>query len=291
MNTQNPIIENCPVCNSSQSSSFLEHSDIALVRCESCRLVWWKSSPSRVSIKQYFQDEYITNENRLTEKFIDYRAQALSRIAFHVKRQVDKTDPELLDLGTASGSFLQHLSKHGITSVTGVEPSSYAAESVRRRLGVPVLDGFIEDQSLNNDSFDVVTCLDTLCLVAEPHIDVAEISRVLKPNGHCFIELPGFHYRMIKGTGLIGRFLYPDKPGIQLGVHTLYFSKQSLKQLFEMHDLTMVGAIPIGGPLYGSSITRWIKRCGFAALAGAYRLLGGKLEIAPKVLYEFRKSS
>lgn len=290
MNKQNPIFENCPVCNSGESSPFLEHDDISLKRCNSCQVVWWECPPSRASIKQYFQDEYITNENRLTEKFIDYRAQALSLIASHVKKQVGKTDPALLDLGTASGSFLQQISELGITRVTGVEPSSYAAESVRRRLGVRVLDGFIEDQAFDNESFDIVTCLDTLCLVSEPHIDVAEIARVLKPDGHCFIELPGFHYRMIKGTGYIGRFLYPDKPGIQLGVHTLYFNKPSLKQLFKMHELEMAGAIPVGGPVYGSSVTRLIKRCGFAVLAGAYRLLGGKLEVAPKVLYEFRKA-
>lgn len=289
MTTDNQTLTDCPVCCSHASERYFERHHVTLERCLDCQVVWWNAPPSRATTKAYFQNEYITDEERLTEKFIDYRSDALNKIAQHVKQSAGSPLVRLLDIGTASGSFLNIIKTLGVTDVMGVEPSTYAAQSVRDRLGLTVYSGFIEDQTFENESFDIVTCLDTLCLVSEPHTDVTEMSRVLKPGGHCFIELPGFTYRMLKGKGPLGQLIYGDKTGIQLGVHTLYFQRKSLARLFEQHGFSLVKSLPIGGPIYGSGVRQFIKHRFFAALGLAYHAVGGSVEISPKVLYHFRK--
>ena len=290
MNNTIKTLNCCPVCDSSQSKIYLTHDSLTLRQCFDCELVWWTTPPTREDIKAYFRDEYITDESRLNTKFIDYRAQAIEKIATRVIQVANPTATRLLDVGTASGSFLAAIYNKGVSDVTGVEPSSFAAESVRQRLGFPVHSGFIEDQQLATASFDIVTCLDTLCLVTEPHVDVGEMARVLKPGGSCFIELPGYAYRMAKGNGILGRLLYGKKLGIQLGVHTLYFRRKSLQTLFNQHGLTLQGTMPVPGPFYGTASSKLLKRAGFSMLETLYTLTAGRLEIAPKILYEFRKT-
>lgn len=282
-------LSSCPVCRSNQSSLYLAYDSINLRQCADCKLVWWTTPPERQAIKLYFQNEYITDEQRLTVKFIDYRADAIAMIATKIAQAVNAHSSRLLDVGTASGSFLEAIHSHGFQDISGVEPSSFAAESVRERLGFKVHAGFIEDQHFEDESFNLVTCLDTLCLVSEPQVDVSEFARILAPGGRCFIELPGFNYRMLKGTGFIGRLLYGKKPGIQLGVHTLYFRRQSLTRLFEQHGLKLHQTTPIPGPIYGAPLSSAIKRLLFSLIGKGYTLSRGHLNLAPKILYEFRK--
>jgi len=283
---------NCPVCHNDRSKVHLEAAGHVLLQCASCDLVWLRNAPTRAQSKAWFEHEFVNDNAFLVEKYIDYRLRAIQRIAAVVSASIVGAGPQrLLDVGTASGSFVEVMGRVPGVAVEGLEPSLFAADATSKRLGVRVHTGFIEDQSFPEGSFDIVTCLDTLCLVSDPHVDVAGFARLLKPGGRCFIELPGFHYRFIKGSGWVGRALYGGKLGLQLGLHTLYFRRGNLVRLFEGHGLRIRSATPIEGPMYGSRFKQGAQRIGFALLDKLYRASARQLELAPKILYEFEKSA
>ena len=280
----------CPVCRAARSRPYLEAGEHRLLLCADCALVWWPDAPSRADSKAWFEHEFVNDEAFLVEKYIDYRAPAIAAIAARVRAALAPAgDVRLLDVGTASGSFVEAMAADPRVRAEGLEPSAFAARATAERLGVPIRTGFIEDQRFEDGAFDVVTCLDTLCLVSDPHVDVGEFARALAPGGSCFVELPGFGYRFAKGSGIVGRALYGRRLGLQLGLHTLYFRRRSLAWLFAMHGLALREVHPIDGPLYGTGARRLASRVGFGALKALFGASGGRLDVAPKVLYRFEK--
>ena len=64
----------------------------------------------------------------------------------------------------------------------------------------PDLVGDIHDLPLPDNSVDAIICMSVLEHVEEPHRAVAEMHRVLKPGGFCYIDVPFlFFYHPLEG--------------------------------------------------------------------------------------------
>jgi ubiquinone/menaquinone biosynthesis C-methylase UbiE len=93
----------------------------------------------------------------------------------------------VLEIGAGTGLNLAHYPEH-LTSLTLTEPSAAMAAHLRGRakaLGRPVeiVDAGAEALPFDDDSFDTVVGTLVLCTVDDLAATIAEIKRVLKPDG------------------------------------------------------------------------------------------------------------
>lgn len=92
----------------------------------------------------------------------------------------------------AGGSFLKFLEDLGFETF-GVEISTDACSFAKKRYGLNVFNGTIEEANFKSNSFDAVTCFDVLEHVEHPFSTLKEIHRVLKDNGILLLVVPNFN--------------------------------------------------------------------------------------------------
>ncbi len=103
------------------------------------------------------------------------------------QRYVSEARGDVLEIGIGSGLNLSHYSD-AVRSVTGVDPAAELTSKARERaeqvnMPVEVLGLSGESLPLEDNSVDSVVCTWTLCSIPNPYRAVAEMRRVLKPQG------------------------------------------------------------------------------------------------------------
>ena len=88
-----------------------------------------------------------------------------------------------LEIGVGTGRFATLL---GIK--IGVEPAKKMAEMARKR-GIDVLEARAEALPFDDESFDFVLIVTTICFLENPLQALEEIKRILKPGGHIVIGI------------------------------------------------------------------------------------------------------
>lgn len=98
---------------------------------------------------------------------------------------------DVLEVGLAAGDTMNRLAKydHTVTSFTGIDISPGMVEQSRRaaeELSLPVALHVVDAEDLSryaDDSFDTVTASLVLCTIPDVPKALAEIARVLRPDG------------------------------------------------------------------------------------------------------------
>ena len=199
----------------------------------------------------------------------------------------------LLDVGCGYGYFLEMASEKG-WQVAGVEIARDAAEAAGRSVGKQnVHHGTLASAGFANHSFDAVTLWDVLVFAPEPHKDLDETFRVLKPGG-----ILGLRVRNITFQRWLHRLYFPLQPILStFGVRNPYvfhprnFSRKALWRLLDRigYANIQIGNSPLtrGNP-YGTA--RWegavgrIKQLMQALANVVYRLSGGRWTVGPSLL-------
>jgi SAM-dependent methyltransferase len=103
-------------------------------------------------------------------------------------RLLANTRGSVLELGAGTGLNLPLYPREGIERLVVTEPEPNMADRLERRaatLGreVEVLRAPVESLPFEEDSFDTVVATMVLCTVGDPERSLAEIRRVLRPDG------------------------------------------------------------------------------------------------------------
>jgi SAM-dependent methyltransferase len=97
----------------------------------------------------------------------------------------------VLDVGCGRGVLLQEFRRRG-WEVQGTELSESAASYARQTLTIPVEIGDLETIGFPPNYFDAITLWHVLEHVADPRALLAEIRRILKPDGVLLVAVPNF---------------------------------------------------------------------------------------------------
>ena len=97
---------------------------------------------------------------------------------------------EVLDAGCGSGRELQDLAAYGNVHGIELDPDA-AAYAASRGLG-EVQVGRVEELPWEDDSFDLITCLDVLEHVPDDRGALIELRRVSKPRGWLLATVPAY---------------------------------------------------------------------------------------------------
>ena len=133
----------------------------------------------------FYQDRivpYLVHVSMRQEALVAYRQRVVSGAAGRI-----------LEIGIGSGLNLRHYDEK-VQDVIGLDPSgkllSMAADAARRKeLSVELVNGSAEAIPLEDSTIDTVLTSWTLCTIPNVGRALAEMHRVLKPDGHLlFVE-------------------------------------------------------------------------------------------------------
>ncbi len=225
----------CPVCLNPVTAPALVGTDFlfestsktfTLYSCEACRCLFLHPMPDSREIERFYPADYWWNARRsggLKKLESVYRKLALrDHIAFITRAAGDRS-VDVLDVGCGSGTLLGLLKQRGFR-VTGLDFSAEAAAIAKAENGVDVAVGSLEEAHFPAESFDVVTLFHVMEHVTTPRQVLAEVSRVLKPNGVAILQVPNIESWQFK---IFGARWY----GLDIPRHVIDYSRNSMLKL------------------------------------------------------------
>jgi len=134
-----------------------------------------------------------------------------------------------LELGGAHGGFVAMLRWAGYDA-SGLELSPWVVEFARQTFGVPMCQGPVEDQNIEQGSLDVIALMDVLEHLQDPVDTMKRCAVLLKPDGLFLIQTPccrddGTYDEMAARNDPFLNMLIPEE-------HLFLFSKKSIVTFF-----------------------------------------------------------
>lgn len=231
----------CPWCGSNKAQinlwlkdEFLTKKDFHICECLNCGLLYTMPRPSKEKIGAYYKsDEYYSHQEN-KKGFVPRLYEAIKKINLKHKFHLASRDlpvGKLLDIGCGVGDFL-HVAENKGWQCTGVEPSEEAREIARQRIKGDLL--YSEDLNhLPDQSFDLITMWHVLEHVDDLKWQVAQLQRLIKPNGRIVIAVP--NYRSYDGRFYNAYWAAYDVPR-----HLNHFNKTVITKIFKTSGLSLV---------------------------------------------------
>lgn len=162
------------------------------MRCSSCRLEFLSPQPTWEEIQNIYSAEYYASwdmkdgENQMTAR--------LKRLTFARRlaefRKFVQSGP-ILDIGTATGFFLEEVLLDRNFEPYGVEVSPYAGSIAQQKFGAGRIHiGTLETAPFQPGFFSAVAMSDLLEHVLDPRDTLRCVNRLTKPGGVVMIMTP-----------------------------------------------------------------------------------------------------
>ena len=137
----------------------------------------------------------------------------------------------LLDVGCHEGHFGKVIADRGV-EVWGVEPDESRANVAKSRLHGVVVGSYPSDVP-RGEFFDCIVFNDVLEHMQDPGSALLAAKGQLMPNGCVVASIPNIrHISVVRSLVVRGRWDYQDW-GILDRTHLRFFTKQSMRELFE----------------------------------------------------------
>lgn len=168
----------------------------------------------------------------------------------------------LLDLGCWFGILLDEARKRG-WRITGVEPSRFASELARSRLGLEVQTADLFSALLPARGFDAIVLGDVLEHLCDPGAALDRIGELCAPQAVLYMTLPDAGSRVARALGRRWWSVIPT--------HVQYFTRSSLATLLSRHGWQL---LELGTAPKAFSVGYYLSRIGGYSPAAA-QVLGG----------------
>lgn len=159
---------------------------------------------------------------------------------------VPKNIRTILDIGCGEGAFLQFVKEQTGAETWGIEVVKEVAEKANARAD-NILIGKIEDvlSLIPDHYFDCITFNDVLEHLIEPLEVLKMIKTKLTPKGIIIASVPNVRYFFnLYGLVIKKDWKYEDT-GILDSTHLRFFTKKSMKRMFEEADYTLINHVGI----------------------------------------------
>jgi SAM-dependent methyltransferase len=206
-------------------------------RCQGCGLIFPNPMPVPV---QGIEQHYATAPEKYFEHHDSTAKEISARRLMQVARELTSETGRLLDIGSGRGEVLKAAGEERWKAV-GLDPSPMFADYAARYSGAEVRCETLEQSNFAADSFDVVILGAVLEHLYNPDQIIKEVSRVLRPGGALFVDVPnerglyyfiGNTYQRVRGRDWVVN-LAPTFPPF----HVFGFSPRSLRALLGKHGL------------------------------------------------------
>jgi SAM-dependent methyltransferase len=170
-----------------------------MIVCPDCSLCYASPIPTL----SWFQSEYLDADFDATNES-GYAAKSYAR---YLKKNIASlvAFDDALDIGTGDGAFLRELLNLGFTRVCGVEPSIAPTRVAKDDVAPLIQQGFFEPDMFPPNSFNLVSCFQTIEHLPDPSELFKAVYGMLRPGG-CFL-IAAHNY-----TALSAKFLRGNSP-------------------------------------------------------------------------------
>ena len=217
----------CPVCSDEKEKRFLCKVNLVygttydLVECKECGVIFFFPLPTVAELALFYSASYY-NMDRYRE---EGKGMAFAQ---HLKRW--KTSGKFLDVGCATGFFINGIKKHSAWEVHGTDFGESAVRFAREMLHLDVQQGNLVDIHFPDASFDYVHVNNVLEHVLDPVTLLTECRRIIKPDGVFFLSVPnGFN----DSLDLIDFYRMEHLPARSKNGHIFFFRDRTLLKLFD----------------------------------------------------------
>lgn len=232
----------CPACGATQARVVATRDGktarpLLTVECAGCGLGRIDPLPSKEELHTWYTEHYrqaykgvVTPQLRHVLRAGRNALQRWEWVSGHAQQhwQTGAGPAKTLDIGASSGEFVYLMQNMGFDA-RGIEPHAGYASHARDVLGLHILHGSLEDQlaAFEPRSLQLVTLFHVLEHLVDPVPTLRRLAGLLAPDGLLYIEVPN-----------AARFCAPHSMFFR--AHTLYFSAQSLQQVFLAAGLRIV---------------------------------------------------
>lgn len=229
-------VTHCPVCEAPQSNLLFIGYDrlhnlpgqFPVAKCLRCGSTYVTERPANLA--QYYPPEsyaaYAGPERHFS------RAPGRRQGLVQRRKLLERLKPNggrLLDVGCGSGDFIAMMQRVSGWQVTGLEPSPQAAEHARATQSLDVNVGELPQPLWPAASYDVIMMWHVLEHVPAPKQVLAEVRRLLKPDGIFVVAVP-------VSDSAEAQLFGPVWAGYDVPRHLMTFTRTSV-----MHLLTQAG--------------------------------------------------
>ena len=224
----------CPICGKTgRVVGISKFQDV--VKCRECKLRYLKKSIRLKAPKcdEWYKDMRDCPRSRVETFIADMKKPYLRQLSILEKLAAEKS---LLDVGSGIGIFLS-LAKQQGWDIYGVEENEHAFYFAERQFGIKYSKGF---DNFADSSVDVIRISHVLEHIPEPHEFLAQLSRILKPNGILMVIVPNCEPLCGMIINKI-RSMISKKPKFSGAVdpygHVLGFTTKALSNFLQQFDL------------------------------------------------------
>jgi SAM-dependent methyltransferase len=224
----------CGICGGGSAKRRFSVRGFPILRCRSCGTSY--VSPRLIQSKLaelYSQKNYYESDNSLVCGYMNYLADRENILATF-RRRLDwlrgrsggSGSGRLLDIGCAAGFSVEAALERGWDAY-GIEPSAYAAEAARQRLGNRVVRGTVDDIPFPRGHFRAVLLWDVIEHVPNPLGVLRRANELSEPGGLLSIITPDCGSPVAR---LMGKFWMEYAKPTE---HIFFFNRRTLTDALE----------------------------------------------------------
>ena len=225
---RDPTAIDCPVCDGTAFESLFTKDGQRFVRCPGCGLVLINPRPFLAELGAVYDARYSAGYIRKAPQKLERAHQRVGKLV----RRYSLQGGRWLDVGCSAGFLVAAARAAGFDAI-GLDVEAAAIDYGRQQLG---LDGLqcspLVDAALPAASFDVITIYDVIEHVPDLNAVVAEMKRLLTPDGILHVRTPD-----------VGHWTRPRNLArwheVKPSRHLYYFDKRTLPRLLARHGLAL----------------------------------------------------
>jgi 2-polyprenyl-3-methyl-5-hydroxy-6-metoxy-1,4-benzoquinol methylase len=238
----------CPICKSNNINSVFKVKDYTvsneifeIVECNNCTLRFTQNVANENEIGKYYaSDNYISHSDTqvglVNKLYHAVRKKTLQAKQKLIARKTNLSKGSILDIGCGTGAFLNCMQQVG-WQIKGLEPDASARDKAKALYNLDTAPSH-ELFNIPTSSFDAITMWHVLEHVHDLQNYIAQLKKILKPNGKIFIAVPNYtsydasHYKELWAAYDVPRHLY-------------HFSPEAITKLITQHDLKVESILPM----------------------------------------------
>ncbi len=238
------VSRQCPICGGTDFQQYItaedhtvSHEIFNILQCATCKFLITSPIPENLG-DYYLSPDYISHsEKAVTLADRVYQIARTFTMQWKeglIRRQTANQFRKLLDYGCGTGSFLHYCQQKGWT-IAGVEPSNIAREVATKATGHNIASNI---QHLDSTKFDIITLWHVLEHIPDLNETLAQLKDKLTDSGTMFIAVP--NHKSFDASYYLQHWAAYDVPR-----HLWHFSRTTMTQLLNAHDLKLIKILPM----------------------------------------------
>jgi SAM-dependent methyltransferase len=231
----------CPACRTMQSHNILCPVVLigidpvyGLAECPNCHLRFLMPSPTAEDLNKFYGPHYYGSDW--------FKQEGRGRV-FGRALLPPQPHGRFLDVGCSLGFFLQGIRQSSGWQVHGVEISPDAAAWTREKLSIDIRCGDLASVGYPDAFFDYIHLRNVMEHVRDPFALLQECRRILRSGGHLYLSIPN---GPVDSANLLKYYKDERKAPCCKDGHLFFFSRQSLRYLFQSSNFKVVSAHTYG---------------------------------------------